>query len=85
MCSKDITLEDLGYDKIQDNDDFIMYFENKEKIVRIQIVFAKEQKAVELIPKINNRDHYFTRVNMDLLKAIYNKCKELEWLDKEVK
>ena len=79
--NKDITLENLGYEIIENNEDFIVYFENKETRVRVQIVFVKEQKVIELIPKIDNRDHYFTRVNMDLLQAIYNKCKELKWVD----
>ena len=39
----------------------------------------KENKDIELIPKINGKDHYFTRVSISLLKAINKQIEELGW------
>ena len=80
MSAKEM-FENLGYKKIQDNDDFVMYFENGKKIVRKQIIFCIENKVVELTPKLNDRKHYFTRVNMEELKAIIQQCKEFGWYE----
>ena len=44
-------------------------------------VFCKENETIELIPKINGKDHYFTRLDMDLLQAINQQINELGWND----
>ena len=65
--NKDITLEDLDFIKGEDNKHFLVYKKTFEK----SIVFKKIIKHVEL-------DGNFT---LQELQAIYNKCKELGWLD----
>lgn len=70
--------EKLGYEYNED-DFYIRYYENNDMTVKNNIIFCKEQKCIELIPKFNNKDHYFTRMNMSLLQAINKQISELGW------
>ncbi len=76
--------EELGY-RYSEDDYFISYIGNENIApVQYQIVFSKEYKSIELIPIINGKEHYFTRVDMKLLQAINKQVNELGWLgDKE--
>lgn len=72
--------EELGY-RYSEDDYFISYIESENIApVQYQIVFYKEYKAIELIPTINGKKHYFTRIDMKLLQAINKQVNEL-WGD----
>ena len=79
MSAKDM-FEELGYIKEEDNY-YIRFKEINDKNVKYEIVFCKENETIELIPKINGKDHYFTRLDMDLLQAINKQIEELHWND----
>lgn len=71
--------KELGYRYSEDNY-FISYIGNKDiRLVQYQIVFSKEYKCIELMPTINGKEHYFTRVDMKLLQAINKQVEELGW------
>lgn len=71
--------EELGY-KYSEDDYFISYIEhNDSKPVKYQIIFSKEYKCVEIIFVMFDKPHYFTRINIDLLKAINKQIEELGW------
>ena len=68
--NKDITLEDLGYERdyeIYPNE--IAYFDKS----------IKPHKYIIFHDKDNIESDYCLSVNE--LQAIYNKCKEMKWLD----
>ena len=71
--NKDITLEDLGYEKIQDDVNWLVY--SYEKVFKI--LFYKPQQDLQ----IECLDNIYNTIDMEELQAIYNKCKELGWLD----
>ena len=81
--NKDITLEDLGYEKIQD-DDILLVYEIKNFVSDTdKIIFYKNTKVFEIFTQ---SDSPFTppqpqNINMQELQAIYNKCKGMRWLD----
>ncbi len=66
--NKDITLEDLDLSCIEYSD-CICYGKG---IMDEYIWFYKKSKTIETT---------FDKINMQELQAIYNKCKELGWLD----
>ena len=70
--------EKLGYEYTEDNY-FIFYQENTNKPVQYKIHFCKLEECVELMPQIDGRLHYFTRLNKKLLKAINKQVEELGW------
>lgn len=71
--------EELGYRYSEDNY-FISYIGNENIApVQYQIIFSKEYKSIELMPTINGKQHYFTRVDMKLLQAINQQVNELGW------
>lgn len=71
--------EELGY-KYSEDDYFISYIGNEDiKPVQYQIVFSKEYNSFELMPTLNGKEHYFTRIDMNLLKAINKQIEELGW------
>ena len=70
--------EKLGYECNEDNY-FIIFQENNNKVVQYKIQFCKFEKCVELIPQINGERHYFTRLDIKLLKAINKQVEELQW------
>lgn len=72
---------ELGYRYSEDNY-FISYI-GSENIAPVQykIVFSKEYKSIELMPTVNGKTHYFTRVDMKLLQAINKQIEELYWND----
>lgn len=78
--------KELGYRYSEDNY-FISYIYSIENEnitpVQYQIVFSKEYKCIELIPTINGKEHYFTRVDMKLLQAINQQINELRWNRKD--
>ena len=95
--NKDITLEDLGYKRHETNDEIkgkiISYIKatcypdriNTECINFVEIKFALNGFGIEewatdaYCTRIKNIQNIF--INNDLLQAIYNKCKEIDWLD----
>lgn len=79
MTAKEM-FERLEYHQEEDNY-YIRFKEINDKNVKYEIVFCKENETIELMPKINGKDHYFTRVDMDLLQAINKQVEELGWYD----
>ena len=71
--NKDITLEDLGYRNI-DKDIRITY--KKEEKYNFKIIEFYDKRIV-----INEDDEYSPELSIEELQAIYNKCKDLGWLD----
>lgn len=79
MKSSRELFEELGY-RYSEDDYFISYIESENIApVQYQIVFCKEYKAIELIPTVNGKEHYFTRIDMKLLQAINQQINELGW------
>ena len=81
--NKDITLEDLGYEKKQD-DDISLIYEIKHFISDTdRIIFYKTTKLFEMYTQSDSPFEFPKpqTINMQELQAIYNKCKELGWLD----
>ena len=71
--------EELGY-RYSENDYFIIYIGNEDiKPVEYKIAFSKEYNSLELMPTINGKEHYFTRIDKKLLKAINKQIEELGW------
>lgn len=78
MKAKEL-FEELGY-RYSEDDYFIVYIGNEDiKPVEYQIVFSKEYNSLELMPTINGKEHYFTRIDKKLLKAINRQVEELGW------
>ena len=81
--NKDITLQDLDFELHDEIPHQINYF-NKKFISETNIIsFDKNTKTIECLVE---SDSPFTPdvpypINMKELQAIYNKCKELGWLD----
>lgn len=76
--NKDITLEDLGYTQFDYRDKANQFIEYKklEKGIEKKIVFDIFLKEIEF-----NHSFRDCSINMEELQAIYNKCKELKWVD----
>lgn len=70
--------KELGY-KCEEYDDFIIYKDIRNNLVKYEIVFNKYERCAELIPTCNGEVHYFVRLDRDLHKAINQQCKELGW------
>lgn len=75
MSKADEMFKDLGYIKIEDNFNNIEYRKNVEGDL-FEIDFWKIDKTVS---KNYYRDMGY--INLNELKAINEKCKELGWLD----
>ena len=69
--NKNITLEDLGYEEREKNTSTycIKSYINKNTM---QIIYFDYDKQIDIDKCI---------MTLDLLQAIYNKCKEMGWLD----
>ncbi len=75
--NKDITLEDLGY-KSEEAEDYIEYEKYDDyNCLEISLMFWKNgfNKVTIRIRKV------VCALDIQELQAIYNKCKELGWLD----
>lgn len=71
--SADKMFEKLGYEKIQDDEDRIYYVTYKGVSMGSRgIEFRNKQKKVVPYNRV--------QIEMELLKAINQKCKELGWL-----
>ena len=68
--NKDITLEDLGYEKYEKHDDDGDYIEYYKEKIHDSITFYYD-KSINIDCLCNVR----------VLQAIYNECKDLGWLD----
>lgn len=80
----DEMFEELGYKKVrEDNDSFEIRFVKKFNIKRPRhIIFSVLDKEISVCEENNkelavNRDYF----SMQELKAINEKCKELEWIE----
>ena len=74
--NKDITLEDLDFHLSLENDKRLIY----ERFIECNGNFYSET----LIFKLDNKELdiiNFDDICLNLLQAIYNKCRELGWLD----
>ena len=73
--NKDITLEDLGYKKQETLNQLI--YKNERQFID----FNKTSKQVNIF--LNGTSPYqgFQINDIRVIQAIYNKCKELGWLD----
>ena len=77
MSKADEMFEKLGYKKdIDVNYGLIRYNKDDKYFIR----FLIEDKAVEANSIIDN-DIYVLSINMKLLNAINEKCRELGWID----
>lgn len=77
MSKADEMLGELGYKKdIHVDYGLIRYNKNDENFIR----FIIEDKAVE-VNSIENNDVCILSIDMRLLEAINEKCRELGWLD----
>lgn len=77
MSAKEM-FEKLGYEHYED-ENFVDYQEVNDKSVRYHISFCKFEKCIELMPKIDGKTHYFTRLDRKLLQAINKQIEELGW------
>ena len=80
--NKDITLEDLGFIKEKTPYENCILYTTKELYFNREIEFWTDNK------KIYNNLNYggfqmkgSMPLDLELIQAIYNKCKELGWLD----
>ena len=85
--NKDITLEDLGFKLITNNEEHLSYVKEfllqLGKISIFEIIFDFEMKNIHFF---HHQNHTFFNdipytINVEILQAIYNKCKDLGWLD----
>ena len=81
--NKDITLEDLGYNELIKHKTYMFYIKSlKENIEyendEIHLEFNFENKT---ICKTYGDDNTVCEITVEELQAIYNKCKELGWVD----
>ena len=74
--NKDITLEDLDFHLSLESDTRLMY----ERFIECRNDFYSEVLTFKLDDKELDIDN-FCDICLDLLKAIYNKCKEIGWFD----
>ena len=81
MSAKDITLEDLGYELICNLEECIHY-KKVGALGDIEEIFihneTKDNRGLYINYNPENNGAY---LNINELQAIYNKCKELGWLD----
>lgn len=83
MSNADKLFYELGYEKIEENDEYVLYL-SKEFIGRKRkIRFWKDDKVFfnDLIE--NDKIISSVQIGMEELKAINMKCKELGWLGDE--
>ena len=71
--------EELGFELTGQDECFITY--TKIALVNYDIVFCIYEKCVEVVPTIKELPHHFSRIEMPLLKAINQQCKELGWIE----
>ena len=67
------TLEELGYEKIQDDVIGTIYRNNKSKI---EILFAKLTREVH----VSTDEDIMVSLTMEELKAIYKWCEDNKWI-----
>lgn len=85
MSAKEM-FEELGYEQIRNDENFISYKNNKLVNYTITFVIRNDygnKGCIELTPKIDKKSHYFTRLNMKLLKVINKQVEELGWILEE--
>ena len=75
--NKDITLEDLGY-RLDKQNNYLVYYKLLKLGREIQIEFNFDYKTIE---KRKCWSIEAEQITLKQLQAIYNKCKELGWLD----
>lgn len=73
MSKADKMFEKLGYDVMSENDEKIKYQDSGNEDIYID--FDKKYKVISGCPTYD----YF--LDMDILQAINQKCKEMGWLD----
>lgn len=74
--------EALGCECVENSDFYLIYiWIFKENGVQYEIEFSLEDKEVAITPTYNDEKIYFVLLEMKLLKAINQQCKELGWLD----
>ncbi len=74
--NKDITLEDLDFHLSLESDTRLIYerfIECKGNFYSEVLIFKLNDKELDVIN--------FDNIYLDLLQAIYNKCKELGWFN----
>ena len=78
MTEADKMFEELGYEKAEDNEDFIAY-QNREIAKLIEIYCNR--KTISVYEVIDNETLLTGEITMPELKAINKKCEELGWLN----
>ena len=82
MSAKDITLEDLGYILKEQNKNYLRYFKQDFNYhTGDWIEFDLKNKRFRLTNVTCQMNRHFRYGSIEELQAIYNKCKELGWLD----
>ena len=74
--NKDITLEDLGYKNLV-SDDYVIIYQKRTKISIITLKFYTNNKSFLKEDELG----LAKVITFEELQAIYNKCKEIGWLD----
>lgn len=80
MKTADEMFEELEYEKIKDDERYIIY--EKGDLIRIRIIFSKITKTIYCILI----DEYYEwndtlDIDMQKLKVINKKCQELGWIE----
>ena len=74
--NKDITLEDLEYENIF-SDEYVIMYKKRTQFSTITLKFYTNNKSFLKEDELG----LAKVITFDELQAIYNKCKELRWLD----
>ena len=72
MSKADEMLKELGYEKITNDNSWLVYENNKE---HSQLIFSYGEFCM------TNSNNEALFINSKELKAINEKCKELKWID----
>ena len=74
----DEMLEEVGYKIAEDSKRYLKRYQNKHGG---RINFNLVDKAITCIARTKRGETQFRYFTMDELKAIYQKCKELGWIE----
>ncbi len=81
--NQEITLEELGYIEVIDDNNMIVYDIQNNISDTDRLIFYKTLKNFEIYTQSDSpfESPIPQTINMQELQAIYNKCKDLGWLD----
>ena len=79
MSAKEM-FEELGFELVYENSNRLIYRDKVNKVI-IFTLCLKEYSAFIDRNNLDSEDAEYYSINMDLLKAINQQCKELGWFD----